>query len=63
MNKDQMTGSVKSAAGKAQRAMGEMMGSKEQQAKGLAREAEGKMQKKMGDVKETLKDQGKKTHH
>jgi len=55
MNKDQVKGAIKEAAGKVQEKTGEVVGSKTQQAKGLAREAEGKAQKAAGDVKDALK--------
>jgi uncharacterized protein YjbJ (UPF0337 family) len=53
MNKDQVKGAVKDAAGKVQRKAGEAMGSNKQQAKGMAKQAEGKMQKAAGDMKES----------
>lgn len=56
MNKDQVKGAVKDAAGKVQREAGELIGSPEQQAKGLAKQAEGKVQKSYGDAKEAVKD-------
>ena len=56
MNKDQVKGAVKDAAGKVQREVGDALDSPEQQAKGLARQAEGKTQKAYGDAKETAKD-------
>lgn len=56
MNKDQVKGAVKDAAGKVQQKTGEAIGSTEQQAKGLAKQAEGKTQKTYGDAKEVLKD-------
>lgn len=56
MNKDQVKGAVKDAAGKVQRETGELIGSPEQQAKGLAKQAEGKVQKSYGDAKEAVKD-------
>ena len=56
MNKDQVKGSLKDAAGKTQETFGEVVGSKEQEAKGEARQVEGKTQKKVGDVKEGVKD-------
>ncbi|UXH79125.1 CsbD family protein [Roseateles amylovorans] len=59
MNKDQVKGAVKDAAGKVQQKTGELVGSKEQQAKGLAKQVEGKTQKSVGDVKEAVKDAGK----
>lgn len=56
MNKDQVKGSLKDAAGKTQEAFGEAVGSREHEAKGEARQVEGKTQKKVGDVKEGVKD-------
>jgi uncharacterized protein YjbJ (UPF0337 family) len=56
MNKDQVKGAAKDAAGKVQRKAGEVIGSEEQQAKGLAKQAEGKAQKSFGDAKEIVKD-------
>lgn len=53
MNKDQVKGAVKDAAGKVQRKVGEAMGSNKQQAKGMAKQAEGKMQKTAGDMKDS----------
>jgi uncharacterized protein YjbJ (UPF0337 family) len=55
MNKDQVKGAVKNAAGKAQEKTGEIVGSTDQQAKGLVKQAEGVVQKAYGDVKEVLK--------
>lgn len=60
MNKDQVKGAVKDAAGKVQAKAGEMTGSAEHQAKGMAKQAEGKTQKKVGNAKEVLKDSAKK---
>lgn len=60
MNKDQVKGSTKEAAGKVQSKAGELVGSEKQQAKGLAKETEGKMQKSVGDAKEAVKDSTKK---
>lgn len=54
MNKDQVKGAMKDAAGKLQRKTGEAIGSTEHQAKGMARQAEGKTQKKVGDLKEAV---------
>lgn len=51
MNKDQMTGHLKELAGKAQQKLGEITGSKAQQAKGMMKQAEGKLQKGVGDAK------------
>ena len=55
MNKDQVKGAIKDAAGKVQEKAGEAVGSTEQQDKGLVKQAEGKVQKAYGDVKEVLK--------
>ncbi len=56
MNSDQIKGSVKDIAGKAQRKLGEAIGSTEQQVKGAATQVEGKAQKAVGDVREAVKD-------
>jgi uncharacterized protein YjbJ (UPF0337 family) len=56
MNKDQVQGSVKDAAGKVQRKVGAAIGSETQQAKGLGKQMEGKAQKAFGNAKENLKD-------
>ena len=53
MNKDQVKGAVKDAAGKVQRKAGEAMGSNTQQATGMAKQAEGKVQKAAGDMKDS----------
>ncbi len=52
MNKDQVKGSVKQAAGKVQQKTGEVIGSEKQQAKGVAKQVEGKVQKAVGDLKD-----------
>ncbi|NEX59529.1 CsbD family protein [Noviherbaspirillum galbum] len=54
MNKDQVAGSVKEAAGKVQRKVGEALGDKKQQAKGTENQAAGKTQKTVGNVKDTF---------
>ena len=59
MNKDQVKGATKEAAGKVQEAAGKLVGSKEQQAKGLGKQAAGGAQKAYGDAKENLKDASK----
>jgi uncharacterized protein YjbJ (UPF0337 family) len=60
MNKDQVKGAVKDAAGKVQQKTGQLMGSTGQQVKGLLKQAEGKVQKSVGDAKEALKGVGLK---
>jgi uncharacterized protein YjbJ (UPF0337 family) len=61
MNKDQMKGAVKDAAGKVQEGAGKLVGSNEQQAKGLGKQAEGTLQKGAGDVKQVVTNAGKDT--
>lgn len=56
MNTDQVKGTVKNAAGKAQQKAGAAIGSEKQQAKGLGKQIEGKAQKTLGDAKEAIKD-------
>ena len=63
INKDQIQGTAKDIAGKVQQEVGELTGSKEQQAKGLKKQIEGNVQKGVGDLKEAvadLKDAAKK---
>ena len=60
MNKDQVKGVIKDAAGKVQETAGQAVGSSDQKAKGLLKQGEGKVQKTYGDAKETLKDATKK---
>lgn len=60
MNKDQIKGAVKEAAGKVQEKLGEVTGNTKQQVKGLNKEIAGHAQRKVGDVKEALKDAAKK---
>lgn len=55
MNKDQVKGAVKDAAGKVQTKVGEATGSNKQQAKGMAKQVEGKAQKAVGNVKDAGK--------
>ena len=55
MNKDQVKGATKDVAGKAQRKVGEAIGSTSQQAKGAVKQIEGKAQKAVGDVRESMK--------
>ena len=55
MNKDQIKGGVKDAAGKVQEQAGKLTGNKEQQAKGIEKQAAGKVQKGVGDAKDAVK--------
>ena len=59
MNKDQVKGKIKEAAGEVQEHIGKAVGNTEQQAKGHAREFEGKAQKSVGNAKENMKDAAK----
>jgi uncharacterized protein YjbJ (UPF0337 family) len=61
MNKDQVKGKATDIAGKAQEKLGELTGSKEQQAKGFAKQVKGKLQKGVGDVKDAI-DKAHETH-
>ena len=54
MNKDQVKGAVKEAAGKVQQQAGKAVGSTKQQAKGLVKQVEGKAQQAYGDVRQAL---------
>jgi uncharacterized protein YjbJ (UPF0337 family) len=56
MNKDQVKGALKDAAGKVQAKAGKVTGNDSQRAKGLAKQAEGKVQKGYGDLKEKAKE-------
>lgn len=56
MNSDQIKGAAKDIAGKAQRKLGEAVGSTEQQVKGGLKQAEGKAQTAVGNAKEAFKD-------
>jgi uncharacterized protein YjbJ (UPF0337 family) len=52
MNQNQVKGTAKDIAGKAQEKFGEATGSTEQQIKGGAKQVEGKIQKGVGDVEQ-----------
>lgn len=54
MNRDQIKGGFKEAAGKVQRKFGKMVGSDSQEAKGMETQAEGKVQKTVGNVTDSL---------
>lgn len=62
MNKTQIKGVAKDAAGKVQEAAGQLTGNREQQAKGLGKQVAGKAEKGAGDVKQAVKNAGKKAH-
>jgi uncharacterized protein YjbJ (UPF0337 family) len=61
MNRDQVRGDIKNAAGKVQQKIGELTGNKTQQAKGAAKQVEGKVQKGVGNVKQSLDKADRKT--
>ena len=52
MNRDQVKGRMKEAAGKVQQKAGKATGSIKTQAKGLAKSVEGKVQKNVGDTRD-----------
>jgi uncharacterized protein YjbJ (UPF0337 family) len=60
MNKDQVKGAVKDAAGTVQRKTGKLVGSADMQRMGLEKEIEGKVQKSVGGAKEVAKDLNRK---
>ena len=60
MNRDQVKGRAKDAAGKIQLEAGKATGNLTQQAKGLAKQAVGKVQKTAGDAREDAKQSTRK---
>ena len=52
MNRDQIKGRVKEAAGTVQQAAGKLIDSPKQRAKGLLKRGVGKVQKAIGDARE-----------
>jgi uncharacterized protein YjbJ (UPF0337 family) len=56
MNKQHVKGVANEAAGKAQKAVGDLTDSPSQEAKGMAKEVKGKAQQAAGDVKDNLRD-------
>jgi uncharacterized protein YjbJ (UPF0337 family) len=59
INKDQVEGRVKEAAGKVQEVAGKTVGSTTQQVKGEVNKAAGAAQAKYGDVKNDIKNNSK----
>jgi uncharacterized protein YjbJ (UPF0337 family) len=55
MNRDQVKGGMKDAAGKVQRKVGEAIDSPKQIVKGAAKQAEGKVQKAVGNARDDSK--------
>jgi uncharacterized protein YjbJ (UPF0337 family) len=60
INKDQVEGRVKEAAGKVQEVAGKAVGSTTQEAKGMLNKTAGATQAKLGDAKEVVKDAAKR---
>ena len=60
MNQNQVKGTAKDIAGKAQEKLGEVTDNGTQQAKGMAKQVEGKAQRAMGNAKEALKGSNRK---
>ena len=56
MNKDQIKGMTKEAAGEIEEQVGKVLGDDEMRLKGHAKEFEGKAQKKLGDLKEAARE-------
>jgi uncharacterized protein YjbJ (UPF0337 family) len=56
MNKDQVKGAAKEAAGKIQRKAGTAASSRKHEIKGGAKEVAGKVQRAYGDAKEDVKE-------
>jgi uncharacterized protein YjbJ (UPF0337 family) len=56
MNKDQIKGTAKHAAGKVQEEAGKVTGNRSQEAKGIGKQASGSIQKGYGDAKQKAKD-------
>ncbi|HEX5865672.1 MAG TPA: CsbD family protein [Casimicrobiaceae bacterium] len=61
MNRNQVKGAAKNAAGKVQQKLGELTGNKTQQAKGAAKRVEGTVQKGAGDVEQAFDKADRKT--
>ncbi len=60
MNKDQVKGTLKDAAGKLQETTGKVIGSSDQRVKGIKKQIAGQTQKAVGDLKDLVKDAGSK---
>ena len=63
MNKNQIEGSVKDAAGKVQQKVGEATGNTYQQVKGIAKQIDGKVQKGVGYVVQAFDGSAKRPGH
>jgi uncharacterized protein YjbJ (UPF0337 family) len=60
MNKDQVKGTIKDAAGKVQETTGKVIGSNEQQLKGIKKQEDGQARKAVGDIEDVVKDARRK---
>ena len=56
MDKDRIEGKGKEAAGRVEKAAGELTGNDHMKAKGQAKKTEGKVQNKVGKVKDAVRD-------
>ncbi len=63
MNKEQIKGGMKEAAGKLQKEFGKAVDSPKHQVEGTIKEAAGKTEKAVGDMKEKVKDAHKDANH
>lgn len=61
MNTNQIKGTAKDIAGKAQEQFGNATGSTQHQAEGLKKQVEGKVQKGVGNVEQAVDDATKKS--
>ena len=61
MNRNEVKGTAKDIAGKAQEKFGEVTGSTEQQVKGTAKQVEGNVQKGVGKVQQAAEDAAKES--
>ena len=59
MNRNQVKGTAKDAAGKVQETAGKLTGNTSQQVKGTAKQVEGKVQKGAGNLQEAARDADK----
>lgn len=62
INKDQVEGRAKEAAGKVQEVAGKAVGNTKQEVKGTINKTAGAAQAKYGDVKSDLKDADRRDH-
>ena len=62
MNTNQVKGTAKDIAGKAQEQVGNATGNTSQQVKGLAKQVEGKVQKGVGNVEQAADDAARDTN-